>query len=516
MKPQDMIVILDFGSQYTQLIARRVRELKVYCEIHPCTVPLDQVRALAPRGVILSGGPASVYDEDAPTTDPGILDLNVPVLGLCYGMQLITHILNGQVASAAHREYGPAEVTIDDDSDLFHGLGGAGAQLKAWMSHGDRIETPPPGFTAIAHSANSPVAAMHDVLGRRFGLQFHPEVAHTPRGKDILANFLFRICRLEPTWTMAGFVERTVAELREKTGSDRVICGLSGGVDSSVTAVLLHRAIGDRLTCIFVDNGLLRQGEAEYVVRVFRERFKINLVHVDAGPVFLEKLAGIEDPERKRKIIGHEFIKVFEAEALKVGQVRFLAQGTLYPDVIESVSFKGPSATIKTHHNVGGLPENMNLELVEPLRELFKDEVRELGAELDMPDELVWRQPFPGPGLAVRILGEVTPERVAVLQQADAIVREEIRAAGLMRQVWQYFAVLLPVRTVGVMGDHRTYESVAAIRVVDSLDAMTADWTRLPYDLLAVMSNRIINEVQGINRVVFDISSKPPSTIEWE
>ena len=516
MKAQDMIVILDFGSQYTQLIARRVRELKVYCEIHPCTVPLEQVRALEPRGIILSGSPYSVYDEGSPLVDAAVFDLGVPVLGICYGMQLITHLLGGKVSSSAHREYGPAELIIDDDCDLFHGLGQAGGNIKVWMSHGDRIDSPPAGFTAIGHSGNSPVAAMHDASSRMFGVQFHPEVAHTPLGKEILGNFLFRICSLEPTWTMASFIERTVAELKEKTGSDRVICGLSGGVDSSVTAVLLHRAIGDRLTCIFVDNGLLRQGEAEYVVKVFQERFKINLVHVDAGSIFLQKLAGVEDPEQKRKIIGHEFIKVFDAEAAKVGQVRYLAQGTLYPDVIESVSFKGPSATIKTHHNVGGLPETMNLDLIEPLRELFKDEVRELGTELNMPDELVWRQPFPGPGLAVRILGEVTPERVVVLQQADAIVREEIRAAGLMRQVWQYFAVLLPVRTVGVMGDQRTYESVAAIRVVDSLDAMTADWTKLPYDLLAVMSNRIINEVKGINRVVFDISSKPPSTIEWE
>ena len=514
MNNQATVIILDFGSQYTQLIARRVRELKVYCEIHPCTLDMERLKALNPQGIILSGSPYSVYWDGAPSASREIFDLGVPVLGVCYGMQLMTHLLGGKVASSDHREYGPAELYVTESGGLFEGLGSG--PLQVWMSHGDRIQDPPPGFTPIARSQNSPVAAMRDQTGRLWGLQFHPEVVHTPQGKEILGNFLFKICGLKPEWTMAGFIERTVEDLRNKIGSGKIICALSGGVDSSVTAMLIHRAVGDQLTSIFVNNGVLRKDEAEFVVKVFKERFNLNLVYVDASDSFLGKLAEVVDPEQKRKIIGHEFIRVFEDEAAKLGQVKFLAQGTLYPDVIESVSFKGPSATIKSHHNVGGLPEHMNMELVEPLRELFKDEVREVGAELGLPDELIWRQPFPGPGLAVRILGEVTRERADVLREADAIVREEIRNAGLHRSVWQYFAVLLPVKTVGVMGDSRTYENVAALRVVDSIDAMTADWTRVPYDVLAVISNRIINEVKGINRVVFDISSKPPSTIEWE
>ncbi len=514
---QERVIILDFGSQYTQLIARRVRELKVYSEIHPCTITLEELKALAPAALILSGGPSAVYEEDSPTVDPAIFDLGLPVLGICYGMQLMTHLMGGKVDVSTHREYGPAELIVDDFSDLFYGLDDEKAPLRVWMSHGDRLHGLAPGFQTIARSQNSPFAAMRHESGRLWGVQFHPEVVHTPRGKEVLSNFLFRICRLSPTWTMANFIERTVVHMRERIGSERVICGLSGGVDSSVTAALLHRAIGSQLTAIFVDNGVLRQDEASMVVNMFKEQMHLNLIHVDASEQFMNELAGVEDPEKKRKIIGHEFIKVFEAEAKKLGEVKYLAQGTLYPDVIESVSFRGgPSSTIKSHHNVGGLPENMKMALVEPLRELFKDEVRELGMELGLPEEMVWRQPFPGPGLAVRILGEVTRERADVLRQADAIVREEIRKAGLWKKVWQYFAVLLPVRTVGVMGDHRTYENVAALRIVDSIDAMTADWTRVPYEVLAVISNRIINEVQGINRVVYDISSKPPSTIEWE
>ncbi|MBW2115285.1 MAG: glutamine-hydrolyzing GMP synthase [Deltaproteobacteria bacterium] len=509
------VLILDFGSQYTQLIARRVREAQVYCEIHPFNLSLEKIKAFSPKGIILSGGPASIYDNSAPMADKGLLALKIPVLGICYGMQFLTHLLGGVVAKAADREYGNVVIRIEDDRDLFHGFK-KGAGQTVWMSHGDRIEQMPEGLEALAGSKNSPIAAMADKARKYFGVQFHPEVAHTPEGPKILKNFLFRICGCEPTWTMSSFVRRTVRGLREKTGEDRVICGLSGGVDSSVTAVLLHKAIGDRLSCILVDNALLRREEAREVMEVFQEHFGMDLHLVEASEHFLQHLKGVIDPEEKRKIIGREFITVFEKKARELGEAKYLAQGTLYPDVIESVSFKGPSATIKSHHNVGGLPDVMKLKLIEPLRELFKDEVRQVGMELDLPRELVMRQPFPGPGLAVRILGEVTHERLETLRSADVIVLEEIRGAGLYEKVWQAFAVLLPVRTVGVMGDERTYENVIAVRIVDSLDAMTADWSRIPYEVLGRISNRIINSVEGVNRVVYDISSKPPSTIEWE
>jgi GMP synthase (glutamine-hydrolysing) len=509
------ILILDFGSQYTQLIARRVRENKVYCEIHPFNIGLEEIRAFSPTGIIFSGGPASIYDKDAPMADRGVLDVNAPILGICYGMQFITHMLGGSVARAADREYGSATITVQDDGDLFYGLG-KNEGKTVWMSHGDRIDAMPEGFEVLASSKNSPIAAMADAGRRCFGVQFHPEVVHTPDGARIMRNFLFKICGCEPSWTMTSFVRRTIKSLREKIGEERVICGLSGGVDSSVTAVLLHRAIGEKLSCILVDNGLLRRREALEVMDLFEGHYGMDLHLVDASEHFLNRLQGVTDPEEKRKIIGREFISLFEKKARELGEARYLAQGTLYPDVIESVSFKGPSATIKSHHNVGGLPEVMKLDLIEPLRELFKDEVRELGLELDLPRELVMRQPFPGPGLAVRILGDVTRERLEILRSADVIVLEEIRKAGLYEKVWQSFAVLLPVRTVGVMGDERTYENVVAVRSVDSLDAMTADWSKIPYEILGRISNRIINSVKGVNRVVYDISSKPPSTIEWE
>ncbi|NMC48535.1 MAG: glutamine-hydrolyzing GMP synthase [Desulfovibrio sp.] len=516
MTHQDSVVILDFGSQYTQLIARRVREAGVYSEIHPCTISLDRLKELAPRALILSGGPSSVMEPGAPTLDPAVFDLGLPILGICYGMQLLANILpGGRVASASDREYGRSEFTVAAPSPLFEGLAG-NRPLTVWMSHGDRVVSPPEGFTALGRTPTVDVAAMADPARRIYALQFHPEVAHTEDGSLVLHNFLFRIAGLAPGWSMSSFVATQEAALREMIGDKNVVCALSGGVDSTVVAVMLHRAIGRRLHCIFVDNGLLRLNEGEEVVSYLREHFDLNLIHVDAADHFLSLLSGVTDPEEKRKIIGRTFIEVFEREAKKLPDVAFLAQGTLYPDVIESVSFKGPSAVIKSHHNVGGLPEVMNLSLVEPLRELFKDEVRKVAVELGLPDFIIWRHPFPGPGLAIRIIGEVTRERLDILRRADKIVQAELLASDWYRKVWQGFAVLLPLKTVGVMGDDRTYENVCALRVVDSIDAMTADWSRLPSEVLAAMSNRIINEVKGINRVVLDISSKPPSTIEWE
>ncbi len=509
----DKVLILDFGGQYTQLIARRVRELRVYSEIHPFHMSLAEIQAFRPTALILSGSPASIYQPNAPKPERAILDLGLPILGICYGLCVLADFSGGEVSRAAQREFGPAELFVDRAEDLFRGLGG---DLKVWMSHGDKVDVLPGTFEVLAHTHNSPYAAFRHKDHPFYGVQFHPEVVHTPQGKDILANFLFRIAGCEATWDMKSFVAVSVERIREQVGDGKVICALSGGVDSSVAALLVHRAIGDRLTCVFVDNGLLRMNEAAQVVDTFGSHLGLNLVFVDASQSFLRKLAGVADPEEKRKIIGAEFIAVFEEEAKRLGKIDFLAQGTLYPDVIESVSVKGPSVTIKTHHNVGGLPETMGFRLVEPLRELFKDEVREVGRELGLPDTILWRQPFPGPGLAVRILGEVTRERLDLLRKADVIVEEEIRKAGLYQEIWQAFAVLLPVRTVGVMGDERTYEHVIALRAVHSQDGMTADWVRLPYDVLARLSSRISNEVKGVNRVVYDVSSKPPSTIEWE
>ncbi|MCX7631207.1 MAG: glutamine-hydrolyzing GMP synthase [Geminicoccaceae bacterium] len=512
----EKVLVLDFGSQYTQLIARRLRELRVYCEIRPCTLPDPEIRAFSPRAIVLSGGPASAFEAESPKLPGAVLALGVPVLGICYGEQLLAAALGGRVEPGRVREYGPAEIELLRESPLFDGILRVGERARVWMSHGDRVTALPPGFVAVARSPASPFAAIADEERKLYGVQFHPEVAHTPIGKELLANFCFRIARLRGDWTMAAFRAEAVAAIRARVGSGRVLLGLSGGVDSAVAALLLHEAIGERLVCVFVDTGLLRLGEAREVVELFRGHFNVPLVAVDASSRFFAALRGITDPEEKRKTIGRVFVEVFEEEAARLGPIDFLAQGTLYPDVIESVSFRGPSATIKSHHNVGGLPERMRLTLVEPLRELFKDEVRELGRELGLSEAFVGRHPFPGPGLAVRVLGEVTPERVALLQKADAIFLEEIRRAGLYDRIWQAFAVLLPVRSVGVMGDRRTYEETCALRAVTSEDGMTADVFPFAVDFLARVANRIVNEVRGINRVVYDVTSKPPGTIEWE
>ncbi len=514
-----LVLVLDFGSQYTQLIARRIREQSVYCEIHPYTVAqsLDKIRALNPIAIVLSGGPSSVYEEGAPTIPAGIYELGIPILGICYGAQLTALLLGGKVRPADKREYGRAQVRVKQGNEGVFRSVPAGEELSVWASHGDHVDALPAGFTHTAESDNCAMSGFAHAQRRIHCVQFHPEVVHTPRGAELLGNFLFGICNAAADWSMASFVDEAVAKIRAQVGADgRIICGLSGGVDSSVAAALIHRAIGDRLTCIFVDNGLLRKGERDYVATIFRDHFHVDLRVIDAEDRFLAGLKDVTDPEKKRKIIGYEFIAVFEEQSKTIENAKFLAQGTLYPDVIESVSFKGPSAVIKSHHNVGGLPERMNLSLVEPLRELFKDEVRLLGLELGLPKHMVGRQPFPGPGLAVRCLGPLTRERLDVLRLADVIIDEEIRMAGLYESIWQSFGVLLPVKSVGVMGDARTYEETLAVRAVHSKDGMTADWVPLPYEVLGKISSRVINEVRGINRCVYDITSKPPGTIEWE
>ncbi|HEY6726645.1 MAG TPA: glutamine-hydrolyzing GMP synthase [Polyangiaceae bacterium] len=516
MSTRQTVIILDYGAQYTQLIARRIRESHVYCEILPFSTSVDKMRELAPRAIVLSGGPDSVYGDKAPRSDPRVFELGVPVLGICYGEQLMAFQLGGEVQKSDHREYGPATLKIDEPVGILTPFQ-TGEEIQVWMSHGDRLVALPQGFRRIGSSGNAPLAAIADPERKFYGIQFHPEVVHTPRGSDLIRAFLFDVAGCEPNWTPGSFIDDAIAQISASVApNERVICGLSGGVDSSVAAVLCHKALGDRLVCIFVDNGVLREGEFESVTHTMRQSFHLNLVPVDARAKFMQALHGISDPEQKRKTIGRVFIEVFEEHAAQVENAKYLVQGTLYPDVIESVSVKGPSAVIKSHHNVGGLPERMKLKLIEPLRELFKDEVRSVGDALGMPHDVIYRHPFPGPGLAIRCLGELSEERLSVLRKADRIVDEEIRAAGLYDAVWQAFAVLLPVRSVGVMGDDRTYEETCVVRAVGSTDGMTADWARLPHDLLAKLSTRIINEVKGINRVTYDISSKPPATIEWE
>ena len=509
-----MILIIDFGSQFNQLIARRVRECKVYCQIEPPTISVDEVRKLAPDGIILSGGPASIYEKHSPQIDPAIIDLGIPTLGICYGMQFMVHVLGGKVKRSKKREYGFAELRIEKPEPLFASIP---EETPCWMSHGDSIVKLPPGFVIAGSTENTRVAAIYHRHQHLFGLQFHPEVEHTPRGAKMLHNFLFKVCGCKRSWTMQSFADQTIREIQSEVQNNKVILGLSGGVDSSVAAVLIHKAIGRHLTCIMVDNGLLRKDEALKLKQLLKQNLHLNIRFVQARRKFLSALQGVADPERKRKIIGRVFMEVFETEARKIKNVKYLAQGTLYPDIIESKSaFGGPTAVIKSHHNVGGLPKKMKLKLVEPLMYLFKDEVRLLGKTLKLPDELIWRQPFPGPGLAIRIIGTVSHRRLGILREADDVLMQEIKSAGYYKRLWQSFAVLLPIKSVGVMGDQRTYEHILAIRAVTSKDAMTADWARLPHKLLSRIANRIINEVDGVNRVVYDISSKPPSTIEWE
>ncbi len=511
---KELVLILDFGSQYTQLIARRVRENKVFSRIVPYTISAKDIAAMSPKGLILSGGPASVVEKKAPVPDEGIFKLNIPVLGICYGMQTIAELMGGKTRHTKDREFGKTELFVDDNRDLFSNLPG---NFSCWASHGDYVTKMPPGFITAAHTLNAPIAAISNKKRRIYGVQFHPEVTHTEKGNQIISNFLFRICGCSGRWTMAAFVKESMENIKKTVAGDKVVLGLSGGVDSSVAAILVNKAIGKNLKCIFIDNGVLRKDEPEQIKKVFKNAYHLNLDYVDASKSFLAKLSGITDPEQKRKIIGAEFVRIFELEAKKMKGVKFLAQGTLYPDVIESISPTGaPSAKIKSHHNVGGLPEHMKLKLLEPLRDLFKDEVRAIGKELGLPESIIYRQPFPGPGLAIRIIGEVTSDRLKILREVDSRVLDEIIKAGLYQQLWQSFAVLLPIKTVGVMGDERTYENVVALRCVTSQDGMTADWVRMPYDVLEKISNRVINEVKGVNRVVYDITSKPPATIEWE
>lgn len=512
-KKKEWIAILDFGSQYTQLIARRVRETKVYSEIFPYYVELNKLLANPPKGIILSGGPASVYEKQAPRCNEKIFELDLPILGICYGAQLIAQVLGGKVAKTSQAEYGRINIILDNQEDIFYGLS---TNTTCWMSHQDLVENIPPNFEVIAQSENTKAAAMVNKSKKIYGVQFHPEVTHTPLGKKIFKNFLYNICRCNPSWNLKSFIRQSLSDIKEKVRDQKVIAGVSGGIDSLVAAVLTHQAIDNQLHCIFINNGLLRKREAEEVQKIFKENFKIDLSYIDASNRFLDKLKGVSAPEAKRKIIGEEFIRVFEENAERIGKVKYLLQGTLYPDVIESISLKGPSSKIKSHHNVGGLPEEMNLKILEPLKYLFKDEVRKIAKKLKFPEEIIWRQPFPGPGLAIRIIGPVEKERLDILREADEIIKQEIKKNGLYKKVWQSFGILLPIKTVGVMGDSRTYDFALTLRIVTSSDGMTADWAKIPYKILGEISNRIINEVKGINRVVYDISSKPPATIEWE